>query len=385
MHKNAYLVVAICTSFSMALPAAAVSVPPPAPPSYVILPSPAKSPSNTYSLVTWTPGEVRCDGASISGEGLRRPLNGLIRTGSMHAKPESYAFAVDTSGRPLSITREGNAFAPTADDIAPALAASRFPSGARQQMCRVTYTPTLYPTSEAPIADLASYTITPTGVRLPREGWARLRADGTCSNKPRPAPLMRAFPDYETIPATPGVKDWALIAYDTDADGKPIGVRIAHTTRNAMLDEAAVKAVENSRFTGGARTGCLYPYWRAPATLDAPDKPDDEQFRPHDSTCSAKLNWATKPVTRYPQNYHRRAIEGWAILTYDVAPWGEVGNVKVVAAQPTADFGHQAAAILRTGRVAASAQGASGCVETVRFRMPARTKGVLTADADNEY
>ena len=34
-----------------------------------------------------------------------------------------------------------------------------------------------------------------------------------------------------------------------------------------------------------------------------------------------------------------RAIEGWAVIAFDVAPWGGTGNVRVVASEPAADFG----------------------------------------------
>ena len=38
------------------------------------------------------------------------------------------------------------------------------------------------------------------------------------------------------------------------------------------LGEAA-DAVRRSRFAGGARTGCLYPYWRRGGALAAPEPP----------------------------------------------------------------------------------------------------------------
>lgn len=93
-------------------------------------------------------------------------------------------------------------------------------------------------------------------------------------------------------------------------------------------------------------------------------------MRPTDARCPAKVEWATRPNSSYPPAYRQRAIEGWAILSFDAAPWGEIGNIKVLDAQPSADFGQQAIQILRSGRVAPSAQGATGCVETVKFKMP---------------
>lgn len=94
-------------------------------------------------------------------------------------------------------------------------------------------------------------------------------------------------------------------------------------------------------------------------------------MRPANAVCPAKVEWATRPTTFYPPAYRNRAIEGWAVVSFDTAPWGEVGNVKLLEAQPSADFGSQAMAIVRGARVTPSAQGASGCVETVKFMMPA--------------
>jgi TonB family protein len=73
-------------------------------------------------------------------------------------------------------------------------------------------------------------------------------------------------------------------------------------------------------------------------------------------------------VLRFPEPYRRRAIEGWAVVTYDVAPWGEINNIQVKASQPSADFGAQAVTVLRSARVKPG-PGAVGCVERVRFVM----------------
>lgn len=335
------------------------------------VPAPAVNvPALSQQLLAWQPGEIRCDGQAITDATMRRPDLALAATDPQRVRSIAYRFAVDDTGRPHSITREGDAFVPFAQDIGPALAASRFPAGAKRAACTVRYTPQFDPLARAPIADLAAYSIFPAGPKLPKAGWDRLGAVGNCRDRPRPAPLLRAFPDFSKVAATPGVRDWSLVAFDTDADGRPVDARVAHGTGNADLDAAAVDAVRASRFTGGARTGCLYPYWRAAGRLTAPDKPDEDQIRPADTRCPAKVEWATRPNSSYPPAYRQRAIEGWAILSFDAAPWGEIGNIKVLDAQPSADFGQQAIQILRSGRVAPSAQGATGCVETVKFKMP---------------
>jgi outer membrane biosynthesis protein TonB len=76
------------------------------------------------------------------------------------------------------------------------------------------------------------------------------------------------------------------------------------------------------------------------------------------------------PTLRFPQGFQERSIEGWAIIGYDIAPWGATGNVRVLAAEPTDMFGEEARSIVTGARQAASQAGRSGCVDIVRFVMP---------------
>lgn len=333
-------------------------------------PSIASPPSSPPMLLSWTPAEVRCDGVVIAGTPIRRPWNQLVSGNVRTPMPVTLDFAIDATGRPLSIVRQSAEFVSFQQDIGAALAASRFMAGAPRMKCSVAYVPHAEPLDSAPIDDLVSYSITPISGRLPKQGWDRIRTNGTCGDNPRPRPLVRAFPDYREVPATPGVRDWSLISYDMNGEGRPFNLRVAHGTGNRALDGAALKAVRGSRFTQGKRTHCLYPYWRAPARLEAPEKPETESFRAADAACAAKTEWTTRPKLVFPQPYRRRAIEGWAIVRYDLAPWGEVGNVKILASEPTEDFGAQAMQIIRSGRAAPSPQGATGCVDAVRFSMP---------------
>jgi TonB family protein len=327
-------------------------------------------PASSAQLLSWNPGEIRCDGTLVQGAAIQRPAVEMGAVDPQRVRAANYRFAIDGAGRTRSIVRAEGEYSPFGQDIGPALAASRFPAGERRKNCEISYAPKFDPLASAPIADLVAYSMFPTGRRLPQAGWDRFGAAGNCRDKPRPAPLLSGHPDFLKLASTPGSRDWSLVAYDTDAEGRPIDVRIAEGTGNAELDAAAVAAIQMSRFTGGARTGCLYPYWRAAGTLAAPEAPAEEQMRPSNAICPTKVEWATPPITRYPPAYRKRAIEGWAIVSFDTAPWGEVGNVKVLEAQPSADFGEQAVSIVRSGRVAPSPQGASGCVKTVKFLMP---------------
>ena len=141
-------------------------------------------------------------------------------------------------------------------------------------------------------------------------------------------------------------------------------------TNDGGLDAAARDAVAKSRFTGGKRTGCLYSYWKSATPRPAPDGPDTRSFRADNATCPNDLAWAVKPVLQYPDNYRKRGIEGWAVVAFDAAP--ATGNVRVLAAEPSADFGMAAANIVSAARLAPSNQGYVGCVERVRYVMAPR-------------
>jgi len=319
-------------------------------------------------LVSWLPGEVRCADGTAPAAGLRRPFN-TLNFSSAAVPAATMRFDIDVSSRPMSISQEEGGVSLGSADFVPALAASRFPAGPARSRCAVTYAPRIVPVGEAAVEELASYTMMPTMGTLTEDGQARLRGTGSCWKAPRPQPLVRAYPDFDRLPATPGVRDWALVGYDTDASGRPRNIRALAGTGNAALTKAAADAVNRSRFTGGARTGCSYPYWRTPATLAAPKSPDPAPLRPAGATCPEDHGWSTPPRPRYPEAFRRRAVEGWAVVSYDVAPWGEPGNLRVLAAQPGAAFGEAAQSALRLARLAPAGQGLTGCVDTVRFLM----------------
>lgn len=348
------------------LPLGVQALPPaPAPPA-IVVPAPHAGPhayDASRRLLTWTPGEVRCDsGAVARGFTLRRPLNDLVYAGARPV-PTVLRFAVDAAGRVHSIRRDAPATTPHSGDIAPALAASRFLPGKALEGCSVSYVPARVPLGEAAFDDLVSYSMSPHSGRLPREGWARIERGSDCANSPRPQPLLRAYPDFGEVTATPGVRDWSLVRFDIDAEGRVSRPETAASTRNPQLDRAALAAVTRSRFKRGERSGCLYPYWRSPAVLPAPAKPASPE------RCAHSNGWEVSPALIYPEHYKRRAIEGWAVIRYDVAPWGATGNVTVLQAQPSADFGDQAKRMIETAKARKSEAGAQGCVVHVRYAM----------------
>ncbi|ESZ85788.1 MAG: biopolymer transporter TonB [Blastomonas sp. CACIA14H2] len=350
--------------FALALPLpSAVTVPPPP---IVIAPSPAPA---VASLLSWTPGDVNCGGKAASVVRIERPWLQRVYPNSAKYAPVSLAFDIDASGRPLAISK-GNAATPfgVADDLGPALAVTRFRPGQAKTGCTIVYSPELTAIDDAPLSALMAYSANQLSGPLPPEAWKRIFATGTCKGDAAAGLRNRAFPNFRAIPAEPGVRDWSMVGYDVGQDGASINIETLASSGNAALDEASQAATAETRYWSGAFRGCRFSYWRSAGTLPAPPAPEEDAFRPAGATCPERRDWATPPVLRFPEPYRRRAIEGWAVVTYDVAPWGEINNIQVKASQPSEDFGTQAVAVLRSARVEAG-PGAVGCVERVRFVM----------------
>ncbi|WP_298089851.1 TonB family protein [uncultured Sphingomonas sp.] len=323
-------------------------------------------------LAAWLPGTVRCDGAVVSPVTMRRPLTRLGWSGpTPQTASLTVSFDVDQAGRPLSIRRVSPDYGAYSEDVLPSLAASRFPAGEPRAKCQITYTQRMTAMADTPVEDLVSYSLYRPDGDLPWSGWNRIfTMNGDCADRPLPPPLVQVYPDFRKIPATPGSRDWSMVTYDQNARGRTRNVRTLYSTGNTALDAASVKAMRASRHSGGARAGCVYPYWRGPRRLEAPPSPDTMSLRPATSNCDASDDrYVTQPRLIYPDAYGKRSIEGWAIVAFDVAPWGELGNLRVLASQPTEDFGKQALQVLRSARKAPSQTGHVGCVDKIVFRM----------------
>jgi TonB family protein len=128
--------------------------------------------------------------------------------------------------------------------------------------------------------------------------------------------------------------------------------------------------------------GCTYPYFRrSTAPLQAPEPPARSDLAPGSARCPAEGKESAPPRPGFPPGYERRGIEGWAAISYDVAPWGEAGNIRVLASEPSAAFGDIAQQVVRSVRSSASEIGKTGCTRLVRFKLPLR--GRDTAEDQN--
>jgi TonB family protein len=72
----------------------------------------------------------------------------------------------------------------------------------------------------------------------------------------------------------------------------------------------------------------------------------------------------------YPPAYAKRRVAGWAILRFDVAPWGQVGAIEVLASQPTQAFADAARGLLMGARPSPPPSGYRGCVVPMIYAIP---------------
>ncbi len=352
-------------------------------------------------LVDLAGGEVQCDdglaGRLVRPIHLERPFPVIVYGRPGWTMPSSrVTFRIDAQGRPLGISHlavdslppdvQGNFYYPPTD-IVPALAASRFPAGQARDKCSMMVAPSAFTAEEAPVALVRRYLVSLQSRRRGQDMFfRRAHPAGTdCIGAGAPKVRLRAMPAFETIPIEPGGWAYAMIGFDIDGQGRPTRVRILESDGNPALDRASVDSVRRSRFAPEARQGCTYPYYRtSEVPLPAPATPDKASLAPAGASCPQEADWKLMPRLSFPPGFARRRVEGWAVIGYDVAPWGQTGNVRVLAAEPAAAFGDRAREILTGARQAPSAAGRSGCVDLVRFVMPHAGREGPEAEAEAE-
>lgn len=357
------------------------SVPPPPP----LSEGAENGPKRLPAIISFRPGSVACGGKRIApirtiqpwpagavlpGGGVGQP----IRTATVH-------FRIGPDGRPLNINetlgRQG--FPANTSDIVPAFSLWRFPAGREQADCEAEFQATAVPVAAADPEMLYRYQALERmhwpGVNstVERAAFDRLKPPGDCFDKehPRPRPHILAYPDFRVIPQEPGTVSYVAFTFDIDDQGRPTSVRLVSSDGNVALERQGTEALGNSRFFSGVRTGCLWFYWRSSGDpVSPPPAPVEGAFQPATSTCEGR-EWERLEKS-FPDQFRYRGIEGWAIVGFDLAPWGEVGNLKVLAAEPAAGFGSQAKRILASAKAKPSPSGRTGCISKIFFKLPVR-------------
>lgn len=162
------------------------------------------------------------------------------------------------------------------------------------------------------------------------------------------------------------------MSHDVDKQGAARNVRTIAAAGTATLDREAKRALGASTFVKAAHVGCLRWYVdRSDESVGAPARPADDAFKRDGAGCPVPgaqiVSFQSRPS--FPPQFNRRGIEGWAILRFDVAPWGDIGNVEIVAAEPARAFGDAAKASLRAAKIKAPGPAYTGCLVPIAYRL----------------
>lgn len=354
---------------------------PQAPPPPLPVPPVMDAPRGTLVLGYEAPAAtVKCaEGAVRAPDAVAPPPLAIQGFGAAGRYGARFAFRIDPSGRVLGVKPLRAGLPETTigvpghgmEALQAELSSWRFaPSPNGFSACEVTFAGAAAPLEQAPrpvlYALMAERSLTgPDAIKL-----RQVAAPGDCYGGRPPRPRVLHFPDPAAVREQPGRSDWTLGTFDLDARGVPTNVRHLGDSGSESLTSQAARAVARSRFEAKPAKGCISLFRSRPAPLPAPPSPAGKDFaRPGDNCPGGDILSVREPL-RYPQAFNRRRIEGWALLRFDVAPWGEIGGVEVLAAEPAEAFGTAARQQIYGSRVTKPGTGYKGCVVPVRFKLP---------------
>jgi len=327
-------------------------------------------------LLDFVPGAVDCGGANVRAVSTADPLPvGMMLPPGSRLPDVELSFHLASDGRPLDIgtpkSVPGTGVFLNTRDLPAALSLWRFASGGRERKCTIRFALRQQPMATARVDGVYRFAaLIRSGDTAEREAMARIRP-ADCVGRGTPTVLLRGYPDYQKLPPMPGAPAYSVVAFDIDSAGVPVNVGTLTGSGQAQLDEASRDAVARSRFgEGDARERCTLPFvqWPRPP-VEAPEDMNLEALRPEGASCG-DVKWAAPPRGDYPIAFQRRAIEGWAIVRFDLTDAGRPVKPVVVASAPAAAFGENALASVYGARAEGLGVAQTGCVERVRYRMP---------------
>jgi hypothetical protein len=334
-------------------------------------------------VVSFTADQISCADGSVSAIDFVRPLKTVwTRYGfsSYAAPPPTYRFefAIDGQGHARTIRRDATSppnYYFDISDLAPSLAASQFPAGAPHDKCSVRYKASFNPIATAALSELYELASRPETAGDAPGLYERVRPAGsTCPGEPGQYRRLN-LPAFERMRPVVGDPAWVFFAFDVDVGGKPTNVRVLGASGDAELDAAGRRALLANRYAPGAGyRGCTYHFHLSNVTKHpAPDLPADAPSSTADqSGCmiDPKSISGLLDGSAYPKPFARRRIEGVAIVGYETASWGAIGNVKVLMSEPDEVFGAIARDAFSNAHVTEGSSGRRSCVERVRFKLP---------------
>ncbi|MGB7418810.1 MAG: TonB family protein [Erythrobacter sp.] len=319
-------------------------------------------------MAVWRPGPVLCsDGRYFSSDSFPPSIPASVGEAEDPSPDATFAFTLTNEGRALSIAmiEDGKRRSHTLD-IAPTIAAGSFGPSPSDTQCEVNFSQAVFPVGRAEPQDLVllgAYDPQAPGASL---AWT-IRTRGDCLFAPIPRPVNDVQPDFAALSQTPGAANWTVVTFDLDEEGIPVDIAILASSGAEDLDRAVLETTAQSRLSESDRTGCIRTVGTAADVIGAPVQPELGFFGPIPEACDADNLLSEELLLEYPAAYQRRAIEGWAILRYDIASTGKIENIEVLEAQPAVEFGMAAKSLLEGGRAQERASGLAGCVIPVSF------------------
>lgn len=295
-------------------------------------------------------------------------------------KGYSLAFDVLTNGRMTNIRPAGGDFGLTRNVFLPAWAAgwNLGPQAKPLTGCKMTwdvktdFSPEMASALTYEARHLRNYA---SGLKLPDPRTEDCKA---ADRRIR----LKAYPEASRLSRTPGRPQWLVAGYDILANGKvKTGPRLRASGETTNFDAIEKALGQRAFYPGEAVAQCLTSF--AIPAADLPVEPgigelmtlnntksgsdgdSDEQ-----KTCPAEARSKAMTFTYRPEYYPAQAarlgIEGVAMLSFDVAPWGQV-RLKSSWSHPLPEFGQAASRMLTQSTFRASERGLSGCRLLVRF------------------
>jgi len=289
---------------------------------------------------------------------------------------QDYTFSVDAQGRVTDLKRTDSP-TPVAinwpiDEQAATIASWRFAPGAAATGCKLDLALSYMAVAQASPAKL--FEVLANEQRNAPPSIRKALAAGTgCEGGAQRRPNVIVYPDLRAFDDKTVDPSWAAVRYDIDAGGAVRNVRIAaQHGEPAFADAVAAAAGEARFFPGPARAGCFLTFKATPKATLAAKHPDEATFERPGDVCKVAQSALNLPENKlYPPAYAQRRVGGWAVLRFDVAPWGQVGAVEVLASQPTAAFGDAARLMVMSARPTPPPSGYRGCVVPIVYAIPA--------------
>lgn len=348
----------------------------------VIIPSSRDADQPQTMLFSTPSAEASCSGAPV------QPLEAEAFAPRAFSSAQSrlgqvgdglMAFDIDVNGRPLNIRPDQPSYIPVGASenaaLQAVLAGWRFPA-AKRDGCRLTLRWRTQALADAETPDLMKlFAVSQTTPQIRQAVALRLGGDDAdCGDRwGGRQPRFVSYPDFHAgRRPTPGSRTWTVVRWNIDADGKTTDVETLGSSGDVDLDAETRRAIsESAARPGPARKGCVANYYRWGAPLSAPPiTPENKRDDPLQN-CPAEIGERFKlrrePV--YPAAFNQRSIEGWALIRFDIAPWGAIGNVEVIESQPAAAFGDDARRMVQNSTATPAYNAGIRCVVPVRYRM----------------